>query len=82
MFGIAQEQKPAGLLLKADSSRRQGRLLDLLEWIQITGFRKPPSVRMSIILHGLEIGAERVHSPTHFPALMQLAILLERVVID
>ena len=54
-------------------------LLDLLKWIQITGFRKPQNVRTFIILHGLKIGAKRVHSPTHFPALMQLVIILERV---
>ncbi len=62
------------------ASRREGRLLDLSKWIQITGFRKPQNVRMFIIVHGLKIGAKRVHSSTHIPALMQLVMFLERVV--
>ena len=51
----------------------------MLEGIQITGFSKPQNVRMFILVHGLKIGAKRVHSPTHIPTLMQLVIFLERV---
>ena len=43
---------------------------------------KPQNAGIIIIVHPVKIGANGVHSPTHFPALMQLVDLLERVVVD
>ena len=63
-------------------SRREGRLLDLSKCMQITDFPKPLNVHRFIIVRGLKIGANGGHSPTHFPALMQLGDFLERVVVD
>ena len=54
----------------------------MLKCVEITGFPKPQNAGIFIIVHPVKIGANGVHSPTHFPALMQLVDLLERVVAD
>lgn len=68
MFGKVQEQKPNHKV--SEQARRE--VTGLVEMDTNHRLLQATECRASIIVHGLKIGANGVHSPTHFPALMQV----------